>query len=239
MNLVTDPLDSDVAYNRACAQVCDRARQLFAPDVAVCATDPWDEADDLLPAEATCLPNAIPSRLREFAAGRRASHRAMHDLGQPIQAVLTGADRAPIWPREVTGSISHTKTICLAALARSDAYLALGLDIEEDQDLPSDIRPEVCTQTELAWLSVQPQTMRGRLARLIFSAKECAFKCQYPISKALFGFDMFEITPDLETGQFEATFTETVPGFPVRSCLSGRFAFESGLIITGMRLAQR
>lgn len=230
MNLVANPNAPDLA------QVA--AQNLFPPDVTVRATYPWEEADDLLPEEAASLPGAIDKRLREFAAGRRAAQRAMADLCQPPKPVPAGQDRAPQWPRGVTGSISHTDHICLAALSTSPQYLSIGIDIEDDADLPTDLIPEICNLSEMAWLSVQPAKLRGRLARLIFSAKECAYKCQYPISKTLVGFDAFEVTPDLETRQFEATFTQSLPGFPARHYLSGRFAFGAGLIATGMTYAR-
>ena len=210
------------------------AARLFPADVAVAAAYPRDDAHDLMPEERDSLPNAVDRRIREFAAGRRAARLAMIDLGLPPRAVPAGRDRAPRWPRGTTGSISHTDRVCVAALARASQFRALGVDIEDDADLPAGVLPEICSPSELAWLSIQPAARRGRLARLIFSAKECAYKCQYAISKALVGFDAFEITPDLEIGQFEATFTQSVRGFGARSRLTGRFSLGQGVIVTAM-----
>ena len=89
---------------------------------------------------------------------------------------------------------------------------------------------------ELAWLSVQPEDIRGRLARLIFSAKESAYKLQYTMTGEILDFSAFEVTPDLETGQFEATLTRDVAQFPSRSQFAGRFAFGAGLVMTGMTI---
>lgn len=212
------------------------ARGLFPDDVAVAVSFPWDAPEGVLPEEVASLRAPIDKRLREFAAGRRAARAAMAQLDHAPKPVPHGADRAPQWPRGLSGSLSHTDAICIAVLASSGRYAALGLDVEEDADLPADTLPEVCTPMELAWLSVQPQDSRGRLARLIFSAKECAYKLQYPLTGELISFDAFEITPDLETGQFEATLTRDVAPFSERTHLSGRFAFGAGLILTGMAL---
>jgi len=110
------------------------------------------------------------------------------------------------------------------------------VDVEEDSDLDDDLLTTICTADERAWLSVQPQAQAGIMAKLIFSAKECAYKCQYPRSKTLFGFDTLIITPDPESGQFEATFLTDIPHFPAGTRLEGRFAIKGGLIVTAMAI---
>lgn len=211
----------------------------FPSDVAVAVSFPWEAPEGLWPAEQASLRKPNHKRLAEFAAGRRAARKALARLGVPAQAVPQGPDRAPVWPQGVVGSISHTDSICIVALGHAPRHAALALDLEEDADLPPEIVPEICTREEGLWLSVQPQPLRGRLARLIFSAKECAYKLQYPLTHELLDFDAFEITPDLETGQFEATLTRPVAGFGERHQFFGRFAFDAGLMLTGMRLSRR
>ena len=212
------------------------ARDLFPEDVAVGFAFPWGAPEGLLPGEASGLVRPTEKRLAEFAAGRRAAHQAMERLGVPVRAVAHGPDRAPVWPRALVGGISHTDTHCLAVVAQEAHYVSLGLDLEDDKDLPADLIEVVCTSAERGWLSVQPDDLRGRLARLIFSAKECAYKAQFKMTRQLIGFEAFEITPDLETGQFEATFTQDVLPFTRGACLHGQFAFGGGVILTGMAL---
>lgn len=228
MNVAAEIFDPDMVERLA--------QGLFPLEVTVALAFPWDDPGDLMPQEAACLPRAIDKRLREFAGGRRAARAGMARLGHRPTAILHRSDRAPVWPAGLVGSISHTDAVCLAALTRSGDFAALGLDIEEDADLPDHIRHEVCTPTELAWLSVQPGHQRGRLARLIFCAKECAYKLQYPLTGQMLGFDAFEITPDLQTGQFEATLTRDVAPFAARAHFPGRFAFGANLVMTGMAL---
>lgn len=212
------------------------ARGLFPEDVTMGFAFPWGTPEGLLPGEASGLRRPGEKRLAEFAAGRRAAHQAMERLGMPVRAVAHGPDRAPVWPRGVVGSISHSDTHCLAVLAKAGTYAGLGLDLEEDRDLPRDLIEVICSPAERGWLSVQPEGERGRLARLIFSAKECAYKAQYGVTQQLIGFEAFEITPDLETGQFEATFTQDVVPFNRGACLHGLFSFGGGVILTGMAL---
>jgi len=212
------------------------ARSLFAPDIAVAATDPRVAHHRPLPQEIGAMSRMVPVRQKSFAAGRVAAHLAMTRLGHPVAPVLMTPDRAPLWPAHLTGSISHSHTCCIAALGRADQVRALGVDVEEDSDLESDLVPEVCTGKERAWLSTQPQTRTGLLAKLIFSAKECAYKCQYPLSNTLFGFEMFNVTLDLETHQFTAVFQKDVPQFAAGTRLNGRFVIADGLIMTAMAI---
>jgi 4'-phosphopantetheinyl transferase EntD len=145
-------------------------------------------------------------------------------------------DRAPVWPKGLIGSLSHSQTCCIAAIGRADRVAGLGVDVEEDSDLDHDLLSTVCTVDERAWLSLQPRTQAGLMAKLIFSAKECAYKCQYPRSKTLFGFDTLCVTPDPASGLFEATFLSDVPHFPAGTRLRGRFAMGNGLIVTAMEI---
>ena len=211
-------------------------RPLLGAEVAVAATDPRSAGNRALPEEADELPRATVKRRRDFAAGRVAAHRAMRGLGGPVGPVRIGSDRAPVWPEGLTGSISHCETACLAAVARSDRVRALGVDVEEDAGLETDLVATICSETERAWLSGLARAQAGRMARLIFSAKECAYKCQYGQSRTLFGFEMLEISPDLSTGRFEARFAAAVPPFAAGTGLAGRFAIGAGLIVTAMSL---
>ena len=219
--------------------VQDMAYGLFPQGVVIELAYPWEDAGDLMPQEAASLPDAIDRRLREFAAGRRAARAGLSRLGHGNTPVLHQPDRSPKWPNGAVGAISHTDAICLAVLGRATEFASLGFDVEDEDDLPAELWQEVCTPIELAWLSVQPEDIRGRLARLIFCAKECAYKLQYPLTGQILEFSAFDITPDLETGQFEATLTEDVGPFRARSQFSGRFAIGSNLMMTGMALTPR
>ena len=207
--------------------------------VAVGATDPRADHDPPFAAEALAVQRATTGRVAEFAAGRAAVRAAMGTLGIGAQPVPNGPDRAPQWPQGVTGSISHCDSVCLSLVARDRDMRALGVDVEPDAPLEPGLWPEILSLVERAWLSAQPEEKRGRLARLIFTAKECVYKCQYQVSGAMIGFDALEVTPDLDTGQFEATLTCAVRGFAAGSCFHGRFAVMDGVIVTVCALPRR
>ncbi len=223
---------ADTEYPRGYTQ----ARALFDESIAVAVTDPRSAHNRALPQESGPMARMASIRQKAYTAGRSAAHSAMRELGHPVAPVLMAPDRAPVWPRGLTGSISHSQTCCIAAIGHMDRVAALGVDVEEDSDLDHDLLSTVCTVDERAWLSVLPQAQAGVMAKLIFSAKECAYKCQYSRSKTLFGFDTLCVTPAPVSGRFEATFLSDIPHFPVGTRLSGRFAIEDGLIITAMTI---
>lgn len=198
--------------------------------VAVAVTDPQVEHPGAFPAELAEMPRAVDKRRREYVAGRVAAHRAMEKLGLTPRPVLATRARAPSWPRGLTGSLSHNDTTCVAAVARASQVRSLGIDVEDDTPLARDLVATVCTLEERAWLATQPEETRGRLAKLIFSAKEAVYKCQYPVSHRVLDFDAVLVTPDVDTGQFEATFLEATGPFRLYDRLNGRFAVHAGLI---------
>ena len=212
------------------------ARPLFDDAIAVATSDPQASHHQALSQEYDALPKSTDKRLRAFSAGRVAAHAAMQALDVPVQPVIPGCDRSPVWPIGLVGSISHSDTCCIAAVAKSGAFQSIGVDVEENTPLGADLIPTICTLSERAWLSSQSCAVSGSLAKLIFSAKETAYKCQYALTKTLFDFDGFELIPDLDTGQFDAIFTRSVGCFPAGAMLQGRFEIANGLIITAMSI---
>ena len=164
----------------------------------------------------------VASRRQEFAAGRVCASRGMEALGMTILPIGIAADRSPIWPHGTVGSISHSRTIAAAALARrASGYQAIGLDIEEVLPLDTELFQEVCVTEELAWLERQPAPRRGLLAKAIFCVKEAAYKGQYPISQRLFGFHALRVTLDLGSLRFCARFLEDASPFAAGDRLNG------------------
>jgi len=207
-----------------------------AGPVAVAVTDPRAEYPGAFPTELAEMPRAVDSRRREYVAGRVAAHRAMEKLGLSARPVLSNRSRAPSWPRGLVGSLSHNNTTCIAAVARASQVKSLGVDVEDDTPLAPDLVTAICTLEERAWLATQPDVERGRLSKLIFCAKEAVYKCQFPVSHKVLDFDAVLVTPDVDTGQFEATFLHDTGPFRVNDQLNGRFAVRDGSIHTAVVL---
>ena len=176
----------------------------------------------LLGAEPAAITGAVPARQREFAAGRMAARRAM---GQPLVLPM-GPDRAPLWPDGWSGSITHAGPWAVAAAMRGKAMV--GLDIEPDEDLPEEILDTVLTPLERAALRDLRQ------ARLIFAIKEAAYKAQYPCSRQIFGFEVFEVR--LSGDGFEAVFQQPIGPFRSGEGLFGCFGAAGGFVMAGLVL---
>lgn len=155
------------------------------------------------------VPGAIPERLAEFARGRSAARAALAGLGVAPQAIPMQADRSPLWPEGVTGSISHCEGACLAIAGRRGLFAGLGLDVEPTATLAPNLWPVILRAEE-----------QDHDPLVIFVAKEAAYKAQYPVTGALFDFHTLQVA--LTAGSFTATFRQAVAPFAAGDALRGR-----------------
>ena len=177
--------------------------------VAVEELDPrgLDPDPAVLPeVERLAITRAVDKRRREFIAGRTLARRCLQRLGTAAVAIPVSDDRAPEWPPGVVGSITHTNTWCAVAVARADRVRGIGIDVELDEDLKEDLWPRVCTAAEQRYLAGRPAADRGFLAKLIFSAKEAAYKAQYPLTRKFLDFTAMSIELVVDGGATEGTF---------------------------------
>ncbi|GAA4131457.1 4'-phosphopantetheinyl transferase [Aminobacter aganoensis] len=213
---------------------------LFHADVATAQGDPRSLAAVMYPVERSYVSRATEPRRREFAAGRALARQAMASLGVAQAAIPAAADRAPVWPTGIVGSISHCSDWCVAAVAReSQECSSIGIDVEPAIPLDDDLLDVICTDAELRWLGRQPAGQRLMLAKAIFSAKESFYKSQYPLSKTLIDFQAVTILPDVARGRFEARLEVNVAPFLAGQILEGRIRIASGFISTAMILSRR
>lgn len=216
---------------------------LFAPllpaQVASAEMDPRSPAAVLLPGEEPAVARAVAKRRREFAAGRMCARRAMAELGQGVISIPQGSDRAPQWPEGFVGSISHTDTWCAAAVARTaDGVRALGIDVEPAEPIDTDLLRIICLAEERAFIEARPAGEQGMLARLVFSAKEAAFKCQYAVSRTMLSYHAMHVRVDVAARRFSAVFQRAAGPFRPGDELSGRLTITAGYMATAVALCR-
>ncbi|MEC3861300.1 4'-phosphopantetheinyl transferase superfamily protein [Mesobacterium sp. TK19101] len=199
----------------------------LSPVFCTGAADPHEDDDGLYPIEAAAVVRAVDKRRREFAAGRRAARCAMRKMGHAPQPVPAGDDRAPVWPRGLAGSISHTDFAALGIVSCQAETRTVGVDIEADQPIDPALVPEICTPEELDIGAPDDLTA----ARRIFSAKEAAYKAQFPLTATIFGFDGLHISA-LDATTLEARFTRDVPPFRAGDVLTVRQWARHGVILS-------
>jgi len=217
------------------AQIQAAVATLFNEQVAIAVTDPKAPQPALMVSEGDAVAGAIPARQREFAAGRAAARAAMAQLGIDAKPIPADPDRAPIWPQGLTGSISHTDEICVAVVSRTVICHSLGLDIETATPLNVDLIATICSDTEQGRIAGPDH---GFLAKLIFSAKEAVYKAQYPLTGQLFGFDHLDVTLDMTSGSFVATFLKPATPFAIGDTLPGRFVRVADHLVTAVAIGQ-
>jgi 4'-phosphopantetheinyl transferase EntD len=147
----------------------------------------------LYDAEQEAVRRAVPKRRREFLAGRKLARACLEDLGLPSCAIPMDVHRAPIWPKGVVGSISHSNHLCAALVAPDTVLSAVGIDVEEAPVLKADLHELVLTPKERSWLSALPEGRHGPLGRLFFSVKESVYKCQFPLTNHVLEFHDVEV----------------------------------------------
>jgi 4'-phosphopantetheinyl transferase EntD len=193
--------------------------------------------DDLFPEERVHVERAVEKRRREFATGRVLARRLLGELGLVPSPILPAEDRSPIWPFGVVGSISHTIGVCAAVLARSEDARGIGVDVEARKALKPELHEMVLRPSEQAWLRGLPEAERGLYAMLVFSAKECTYKCQYPLTRVVLEFEEVELEIDRAAGRFSARILhrEAAERAGVAR-LEGFYGFTEAAVLSGMIL---
>lgn len=134
---------------------------------------------------------AVPTRQIEYLAGRACAVEACRRAGLDPTPPSTGADREPVWPRGVIGSISHSHGRALALVAADHLYRSLGVDIEfmVEPEKAGNLFDMIATNAEEACLRPLTQGDRALAFTLIFCAKEAIFKSTWPLVRRFIDFD--------------------------------------------------
>jgi 4'-phosphopantetheinyl transferase EntD len=210
-------------------------RDLLPPVVSVAVAGVADWAGGLLPAERACLSErAVQSRRRDFTAGRVCARRAMAELGLPAVPVPSAADRAPVWPDGVVGTITHTTGYCAAAAARSTEIRSVGMDAERHKELNPGVRRLICLPEEEERCARLPSGISW--PAVVFSAKETVYKVWHPVVGSWLDFHDAQVELDPDAGVFTARIAPArVDAAQVArppALITGRFAVDADLVRT-------
>ncbi len=213
-------------------------RELLPASVVLEESNPavfGTDLSELTEGEAALMAKAVDKRRREYTAGRVLARRAAAQLGLGPIEVLPREDRSPAWPEGVVGSITHTRGHVAVALARSETVRGLGLDVEQAEPLKHRLWDMICTGEDRAMLARYSEPERSRLAKIVFSAKEAAYKAQYAITEQFLGFAAMHIDLDLAESRFVATFRqEAGDAFAPGDTLIGSLVRTERLVATAV-----
>jgi 4'-phosphopantetheinyl transferase EntD len=215
--------------------------ELFGPGVVIEECDPRTvspehDATELSAVERAAIARAVPVRRREFIAGRLCARRALRRLGLCVSSIPVGSGREPVFPSQVVGSITHTRTHCAVAVAMRSEYRSLGLDVEDAVDLPRDLYGQVLRVEERAWLAEQTPVREGVLARILFSAKESFYKCQFGVTGSWVGFEDALVRVDPSSCSFTIRLLRDVELLRANEEWAGRILLAHDRIHTALEM---
>ncbi|WP_282045870.1 4'-phosphopantetheinyl transferase family protein [Roseibium album] len=162
-----------------------------------------NDADLLSPTERAGIGAAVPKVLNASGAARAVARRLMNTLGLPPAEIRRGPRRAPIWPAGLVGSLSHCERIAVAAIARSEDFVGLGIDIEPSEGIEPELARMVLTPHEAELVGDNPQ-----IAHACFAIKEAVYKAVFP-SDGLF-LDFHDVELDFQSGTATTSYGRTV-----------------------------
>jgi enterobactin synthetase component D len=113
--------------------------------------------------------NGVAKRQAEYLAGRLCAREALRRVTGIASVPAVGADRAPQWPAEVSGTITHGSGWAAAMVSHVSAWRGLGLDVERRLAAPRAERlaGEILTPGELQQLQgLTPEQRAWRLFHL-------------------------------------------------------------------------
>jgi 4'-phosphopantetheinyl transferase EntD len=113
---------------------------------------------------------------------------------------LVGEGKEPCWPEQLVGSISHSKTMAGAVVAKADRLVSIGMDIETIGGVRPDMWDMLFLPSEQQYLNTFTGAEQDMQTTILFSGKEAFYKFQYPLTKTFLDFTDVEIT--LVNGQF-------------------------------------
>ncbi len=194
--------------------------QLVPPGVVVSEEFGTDEevlassALGLFPAEQAALQRRTPKRRQHSAAVRLCAHRALAELGAPCGPLLSGPTGEPVWPPGVVGSMTHCAGYRAAAVAWKREWRAIGIDAEPHRSLPPGLLESVTVASEFAQhrrlvRSVCPEPCWDRV---VFCAKEAAFKLLFPDIRRVLEFHQLRIDLDERRREITAGFVDEERG---------------------------
>lgn len=143
-------------------------------------------------------------RQSEYLAGRIAAKLSLEEFNISNFPIVSDLNRCPIWPENLTGSITHTRTFAICAVAEKNSIHSVGIDLEEVvcKKNASDIFNHVLNTNERYLLKAFGNCCELLLLTIVFSAKESIFKALYPSAEELFNFSAAEVQSiDLEEGK--------------------------------------
>ena len=138
------------------------------------------------------------TREQEYNLGRYCAKQAMNAIGVECNKIQSSSHGFPIWPKGIVGSISHSKGMCLSAVAKYNDFEAIDIDLEQFNRIKESSLDRIVHPKEIAEINSDLKK-----ATLLFSIKEAFYKAQFPIYKTHLNFKDLAFSYDFSSQQAE------------------------------------
>ena len=182
----------------------------------------------LHPLEQALVSHSVDVRKAEFGDARWCAHQALRDLGEwDNEPILRGERGMPLWPRDITGSMTHTEGFRAAVVAPRTHVRSMGLDAEPADPLPREVIGSIARPGEMPQLERLRNEGIECADRLLFCANEATYKAWFPMTHRWLGFEDAEI--DIRSdGSFVSYLLVRPTPVPF---ISGRWMVDDGYVI--------
>ena len=213
---------------------CLAWRQLLPEGVAVSAGPHLENPMPLTDAERLSAGDIGVERRRELENGRTYAKQALTLLDLRDVEIPVAADRSPVWPEGIVGSITHvTGGACghfAAAVARIRDVNAIGIDIERENGIHPRLWDYFLTKDEFKRILAFPAHVRPVEAQVVWCAKEAVIKAAGRRVQPT----ALEIEPNSSGDGFVALWQSQGPGSKEKEVWRGRTARMQGLIFAAV-----
>lgn len=145
---------------------------------------------------------AVEKRQLEFLAGRYAARQAIGALCDgtiEVPDIAVGHMGAPLWPNELTGSISHSAGVAVCVVAKKEDTPFIGIDVETCVNAEEAQQIAGLTANQFEQRVLEQYAFELKVGTtLLFSAKESLFKAICPFLHRYLEFDsarLIELDP--------------------------------------------
>jgi len=176
-------------------------------------------------------------RLNDFRASRYCSKMALLKLGIRCFPILINQHRAPVWPENIVGSLTHCENQCLAVVARTKDVRSIGVDIERINPIKKELISIICTKAEQRQLDMLNNPTVA--AKIMFSIKESIFKCLHPIVEQWIDFKDVSLELNFKELSYQASPIRCLQERIGISSLSGRWDSNNNWIYSSCWLDQQ
>ena len=192
---------------------------------------------DLAADEERCIRYATSKRRREFTAGRTCARAALHRLGISNHSIPVDHINAPIFPKGISGTITHTASYCAAAVIRKIETAAIGIDAEVNDQIPREMRHLIVASDEENAIFRDSENAPFDPIKIAFSAKEAFYKAFYQQAEQFLEWRDVLISLQLELSTFSIRMLKRdVPSYFHQRTFLGRFCVDDRRVYTAIAL---